>query len=248
MSLLLLGGTADARRLCKALIDQGVAIIYSVAGLVRTPDVDCEVVSGGFTQFGGLPAFLKDRNITAILDATHPYAATMSTTAVAAAKACNILCWRFHRPAWEACKGDNWQMFKDWDDMLPALRNKESIFLTAGQIEQQIVDCLARNEQQILYRTAAKPKILLPDAIKWIKAIGPFDKEDELALMKQYQVDVLVSKNSGGEATVAKLIVARELGVPVFMLQRPELSIADRVFTDPADIEHAVMLEFGHVH
>ena len=96
--LLLLGGTADARRLAVALVGAGIPLIYSVAGLVRIPEVPCEVVSGGFEQCGGLPEFIEQRAIGAILDATHPYAAQMSRTASLAAHGRGIPCWRFQRP------------------------------------------------------------------------------------------------------------------------------------------------------
>ena len=86
MRLLILGGTADGRQLAEILHRQGVPLIYSVAGLVRTPKVACEVVSGGFSQFGGLVEYSQQQGITAILDVTHPYAAKMSATAVSAAK------------------------------------------------------------------------------------------------------------------------------------------------------------------
>ena len=109
MCLLVLGGTADGRRLAEFFHQQGLPVIYSVAGLVRAPAVSCEVVSGGFTPLGGLLSYIKQKGVTAILDATHPYAQTMSTTAVETAKACGIPCWRFHRRAWQAQPGDHWQ-------------------------------------------------------------------------------------------------------------------------------------------
>ena len=147
MSLLILGGTADARRLTEKLHQQGMALVYSVAGLVRTPDVSCEIISGGFTQFGGLAEYLrlrsKDRKpISAILDVTHPYANKMSGNAVLAAKEMAIPCWRFQRPAWEMQEGDHWQLFENWELLLPALAGYQSIFFTAGQLDQATIRSL----------------------------------------------------------------------------------------------------------
>ncbi|UZE97483.1 precorrin-6A reductase [Alkalimarinus alittae] len=247
MSLLLLGGTADGRRLAKKLHQQGVSLIYSVAGLVRQPDVPCEVISGGFSQFGGLVEYIKQHAIVAILDVTHPYAAKMSATAVDASKTCCIPCWRFHRPAWEKQAGDLWQEFISWETLLPALKDKKTVFLTAGQLEQQAIDALTANEQQRqLLRTAVEPKVTLSDSMHWIKAIGPFNLTDELALMKTHNVDALVSKNSGGESTVAKIQAARALGVPVYMLERPTLPKADEIFTDSASCERFVVSAFNN--
>ncbi|WP_370280216.1 precorrin-6A reductase [Pontibacterium sp.] len=242
--LLLLGGTADARRMTKALLEkngeqkQQLQIVYSVAGLVRTPELPCEVLVGGFSQFGGLATYICNQKIDAILDVTHPFAATMSSTAVSVAKDLGIPCWRFHRPEWQQQPGDNWRLFDDWQTLIPALAGKKSVLLTAGQLTQGAVDQLVAqtgDDQRIILRTAAPPRVDLPDSVEWIKGIGPFRLEDERVLFEQYEVDALVTKNSGGASTEAKLHAARELGVEVFMLQRPELPDADQQFSDIAE-------------
>ncbi len=230
MSLLILGGTADGRVLADALFEAGIPVIYSVAGLVRMPKVQCEVVSGGFTQFGGLAHFIRARHVSAILDVTHPYAQTMSTTAVEVSRELGVPCWRFHREAWQPEQGDNWTIVSDWHDALPLLQAKRTVFLTAGQVDQSIVDVLAGfiGQKQVL-RTAVEPKITLPPSMRWIKAIGPFDYTQEHAVMTEYNIDVVVIKNSGGQSTIAKLQVARDLGIPVLMFARPDLPSADAI-------------------
>lgn len=242
MRVLLLGGTADGRKLADRLHREGVAVIYSVAGLVRTPDVNCQVVQGGFSQFGGLVRYIRQQAVTAIVDVTHPYAQNMSRTAVEAAKHCEIPCWRFHRPPWERGEGDNWTFFEDWDALSKTFTSYRSIFLTCGQLTQRQVDLLAReNGQRYLLRTAAAPKHTLAGWIKWVKAIGPFALDDESALMQKYSVDVLVSKNSGGDSTVAKLHAARTMGIPVLMLKRPELPDSDLLLSDLTECEARVL-------
>jgi precorrin-6A/cobalt-precorrin-6A reductase len=231
MKLLLLGGTADGRCLAEALHQHNIDVIYSIAGLVRIPQVACNIVSGGFTQFGGLADFIETEKITAILDATHPYAQNMSVNAVNAAKACHIPCWRFHRQEWQVQGGDDWQFVSHWQAALPLLVGKKSVLLSAGQLEQKFIDSLGSNsQQQQLLRTAVQPKTILPPTMQWVKAIGPFAYENEFALMQNHKTDVLVSKNSGGDSTVAKLKAARMLTIPVIMLKRPELPNADTLF------------------
>lgn len=231
MKLLLLGGTADGRHLAKALHQKNIDIIYSIAGLVRTPQLDCEIISGGFTQFGGLANYIVQKKITAILDVTHPYAQKMSSGAVGAAKACNIFYWRLHRQEWQAQNNDDWTLFDNWQETVDILSTKKSILLTAGQFEQEFIDALSQNiQQQQLLRVAVEPKVVLPATMRWMKAIGPFLYNDELALMQDNNIDVLVSKNSGGDATVAKLHAARELSIPVLMLKRPTLPDANEIF------------------
>ncbi|AJQ92167.1 precorrin-6A/cobalt-precorrin-6A reductase [Gynuella sunshinyii] len=235
-SLLILGGTADARRLATRLSAQGIRLIYSVAGLVRKPDLDCDIVSGGFRQFGGLSAVIRRRHITAVLDATHPYAERMSRQALLSTRECGIPCWRLQRPAWQPQPGDDWQEYPDWSALLPALADKRSVFLSAGQLPLESLETLACYRhcgQQQLLRTAVAPVPALPEAMQWVKAIGPFGLEEERQLLQQHRIDAIVSKNSGGDATVAKLTAARQLGIPVLMLKRPWLPPADREFFQP---------------
>jgi precorrin-6A/cobalt-precorrin-6A reductase len=248
MKLLLLGGTADARRLATQLHQQGMSVVYSIAGLVRIPSIDCEIVVGGFTQFGGLSTYIKDNNIAAILDVTHPYAQNMSAQAVISAKNCEIPCWRFHRPAWVKQDGDCWFEFSDWPSLLSALKNKSSVFFTAGQLMPEQLNILKTYQhwQQQILRTAVKPKHELPNKMQWIKAIGPFTQDAENDLLDQYSIDALVSKNSGGDATSAKLTAARLRSVPVYMLARPTLLAAEKEFNEISACEHFVSQWFKY--
>jgi precorrin-6A/cobalt-precorrin-6A reductase len=236
VKLLLLGGTADARQLAQGLQQRGIEVIYSIAGLVRQPVLDCRVLSGGFSAQGGLDQFVMREAIGAILDATHPYAQRMSATALAVARAQGIPLWRYQRPPWQAQAGDDWQTFADWSELPPLLRGRRSVFFTAGQLTQAFVEqlqahCADGGQRQIL-RTAIRPEIELPESMTWIEDIGPFDIDSERDLFARYRVDALVSKNSGGAATVAKLSVARERRVPVFLLRRPLLAAADAEFSE----------------
>lgn len=249
MKMLLLGGTADARRLAKRLLRNeeqrdDIEIIYSVAGLVRMPDVGCQVISGGFTQFGGLRAYIEQQSIEAVLDATHPYAEIMTATAWTVTREMNLPYWRFHRAPWQAQAGDDWLQFESWDALLAELAGYQSVFLTAGQIDEVALanfEQLGKQGQKQLLRTAVKPSHELPTSMHWVKAIGPFDLESERTLMQEHQLDVLVSKNSGGKATEAKLTAARELGIPVMMLKRPELPDGIAVFDELDECIEAVL-------
>jgi precorrin-6A/cobalt-precorrin-6A reductase len=234
MKVLLLGGTSDARHMADCLHKNGVSVVYSIAGLVRLPTLSCEVVSGGFSQFGGLNSYLQEQGIAAILDMTHPYAVKISDTAREVATGCCIPYWHFSRPAWQAMAGDQWHDVSDWGELLPKLVDKKVIFLSAGQMRRELLNEIVAipTVDKVILRTAVKPSFKLPESIEWIKAIGPFEFESELQLFEQYGVDVLVSKNSGGKAVLAKIHVARQLGVPVLMLSRPIKHLADKNFID----------------
>ena len=247
MKILLLGGTADARHLSDALHKEGLSVIYSLAGLVRVPKVDCQLVVGGFTQFGGLAQYLKDNNIGAILDVTHPYAQTMSSKAVTAAKDVGIPCWRFHRPAWKQEEADRWKFYQDETDLLVQLDDFRVPLLSAGQMSEALLKRVLQlpSVERIVWRTAVEPKFDLPDNIDWIKAIGPFALEDERQLLVDHGIDVIVSKNSGGSATYSKLEAARELSIPVLLHARPILPEAEREFSDTEDCLQACLAAWG---
>jgi len=233
MKILILGGTADGRHLAAALHKSGCTVVYSIAGIVRQPVLECEVISGGFTQFGGLTTYLKKQSIVAVLDVTHPYAKVMSFTARESTQLCGIPYWRFHRPSWLADAGDNWQQYDNWPELLKFLQTKKAVFLTAGQLPAlavKVFDSLGKQGQKQILRTAVEPKGELPASMTWHKAIGPFSLEHEREIMANNHVDALVTKNSGGTSMQAKLFAARELNIPVLMFTRPELPEADKEF------------------
>ena len=242
MTLLLLGGTAEARAVAEQLHARGVDVIYSIAGLVRQPQLDCRIESGGFSRHGGLDAFCRAEGVDAVLDATHPYAAHMSCTAREVTRALQIPLWRYQRSPWQAGAGDDWRAFEDWRELPAALADRRAVFLTAGQIGQDIADAFARTPGQKQWlRSATAPGVELPESMTWIEAIGPFAADDERALFEQHGFDAVVSKNSGGAATAAKLDIARERGVPVWLLERPRLPAADDEFAEvPACVEFVV--------
>lgn len=247
MKLLLLGGTADGRKLAARLHQQGIEVIYSVAGLVRQPKLDCAVISGGFSQRGGLVQYLRDSHIDAVLDVTHPYAQQMSSTAQSSSKQVGIPYWRFHRAPWRAESGDDWREFSCWPDLMAQLKNEcsstaeKTILFSIGQLDSEILGLLdtwhkarafSGAKLNFIVRTAAAPNIPLLAHMQWLKAIGPFKFDDELTLLKDYQVDYIISKNSGGSATYSKLLAARKRHTPVFMQTRPTLLTAEHEFSD----------------
>ncbi|NQZ23031.1 MAG: precorrin-6A/cobalt-precorrin-6A reductase [Colwellia sp.] len=248
MSLLILGGTADARHLATAAIADNIPVIYSIAGLVRVPKLACRLVVGGFSQFGGLENYIAQQNVSAILDVTHPYAEVISTKAALAAKATSIPYWRFHRPAWQAPQGETWHEFNNLPQLVSQLALYPVVLFSIGQLPEVLITQLKKqiattslmskqNEQQPLVqrqivRTAAEAKFSLLPSMQWLKAIGPFVLQDELKLMEKYNIKALVTKNSGGESTKAKLQAAQQLAIPIFMQSRPELPAADKLFTE----------------
>ena len=235
--ILLLGGTGDALRIARQL---GPEHVYSLAGLGKVPDdLSCEVRVGGFGGIERLARYIEDKRISLVIDATHPYAAQISANAAKASSAARVPCWALRRAGWQPQARDDWRMVDDWTELTAALASFNRPLFTLGreplahldQIPPQqfwTVRCLEAHE------TNPRARILATR--------GPFTLEGERALFDAEAFDVVVSKNSGGSATEAKLEVARERSLPVVMLRRPALPAVDREFANVADLLEALQV------
>lgn len=233
--ILLLGGVTEALAIARTL---GPEHIYSLAGVGRVPtDLTCRVRVGGYGGAEGLARFVRDENISLILDATHPYAAQISRNAATAAKACDVPCWALRRPAWQPRPGDDWREVSDWAELTEALKPFKRPLFTLGREPLQHLDEIPADQFWTLRALDEYPG---NERCEVIGTRGPFLIEDERALFERRAIDVLISKNSGSTATEPKLEVARECGVPVLVLKRPVLAEVDREFTTVIAVLQAI--------
>ncbi|MFI7063482.1 cobalt-precorrin-6A reductase [Kribbella sp. NPDC050124] len=221
MKLLLLGGTGEARSLAQELSRSGVHVVSSLAG--RTTDARLpvgEVRHGGFGGVEGLIDWLRDNAVDALVDATHPFAATMTSHAAAAARELDLPFLVLRRPGWTATKGDIWHWVDSPDAaarLLPDVGSRA--FLTIGR---QGLHEFAGVGVWMLARCVDPPEPV-PTWCELILDRGPYDVPGELSVLREHDIDVLVTKDSGGPQTSAKLVAARQLGVPVIVIRRPPL-------------------------
>ena len=231
--LLLLGGTREAVELARALAGEpGVETTYSLAGRARRPaPVPAAVRTGGFGGQDGLAAYLRDTNIDLVVDATHPYAETMSRHAAVACERESVPRLVLHRPPWTPEPGDRWVEVSDTRSAARALAGLgRRALLTVGS--RGLEPFAAVPGISFIVRAVEPPAAAL-DAARFevVLARGPFDLESERGLLESQAVDVIVSKNSGGAAARAKLEAARMLGLPVVMISRPPPPPGARVAT-----------------
>jgi precorrin-6A/cobalt-precorrin-6A reductase len=223
--ILLLGGVTEALAIARQL---GPQHVYSLAGIGRVPqDLTCQVRVGGFGGAEGLAQYLREAGITLLIDATHPYAAQISRNAAIASRRAGIPCWALRRPAWQAQPGDDWREVDDWAGLIEALAPFRRPLFTLGREPLQHLAEIPPDQFWTLRALEACPG---NERCEVIGARGPFRIEDERVLFARRKIDVLISKNSGSVATEPKLDVARELGVPVLILRRPELPVVDETF------------------
>ncbi len=208
-------------------------VISSLAGRTETPRLPAgEVRIGGFGGVEGLVGYLHQQGIRFVIDATHPFAAQMGWHAWSACQRASLPLLRLERPPWQPEPGDRWRQVTDWTEAIAYLRwlNAARVFLAIGR--QELAHFTGLDDLWFLIRLVSLPDPLPPvRQAEWLLARGPFALDDERALLDRYRIDAIVCKNSGGEATAAKLIAARERGIPVVMLQRPERAPVPSVAT-----------------
>lgn len=220
--VLVLGGTAEARRLAGLLADNpALRVTSSLAGRVAAPRLPAgEVRIGGFGGADGLARWMREQRVEAVIDATHPFAETISRNAAVAAAAVHVPLLALRRPGWVPQPGDRWQRAASAAEaarMLPALGRR--VFLTTGRLELAAFAGLDR--LWFLVRSVDPPAAPLPARCEVLLARGPFTVEGEAGLLRRHRIDVLVTKDSGGAATAAKLTAARRAGLPVVVIDRP---------------------------
>ena len=223
-NVLVLGGTTEAGALAQALAASSIRACYSYAGRVQTPRPQpLPTRVGGFGGVAGLVRYLADERITHLIDATHPFAARMSANAIVAARQAGVPLIALTRPAWTAQAGDRWQTVADMPSAVAALGGApRRVLLALGRMH--LAEFAAQPQHHYVLRLVDPPAapIPLPDHHVVVDR-GPFDVAGDLALLQRHRIELVVSKNAGGEGASANLAAARPLGVPVLMVQRPIL-------------------------
>jgi precorrin-6A/cobalt-precorrin-6A reductase len=221
--ILLLGGTTEARALAEHLATRAdLRVTLSLAGRTANPAaLPVPVRVGGFGGAEGLADYLRAEHITVLLDATHPYAARISANAHLAARQAGVTLLALRRPPWEKTAADDWRDVADVPAACAALGDApRRVFLALGR--QEVAGFAQAPQHRYLIRSVdpIDPPPPMPD-VTCLTARGPFTLADEAALLAAHGIEAIVCKNSGGTASLAKLVAARALRLPVFLLARP---------------------------
>jgi precorrin-6A/cobalt-precorrin-6A reductase len=231
--VLILGGTAEARLLAKRLAGRpGLDVTLSLAGRTAAPvRQPVPVRSGGFGGAAGLADYLANERIDALIDATHPYATTISANAVAAARKTDVPLLALWRPPWIAVAGDRWTEVSDAHAAVRTLGERaRRVFVTLGRNELKPFVDAPWHHYLIRSVDPIDPPLALPHAI-YVTGRGPFGEAEDGALMSAHGIEVVIAKNSGGTATYGKIAAARALGIGVILLRRPPAPSAPAVQT-----------------
>ncbi|MER6142609.1 cobalt-precorrin-6A reductase [Streptomyces sparsogenes] len=233
--VLILGGTTEARRLAATLADDpALRVTSSLAGRVAEPRLPAgQVRIGGFGGPEGMARWLREQQVDALIDATHPFAGTISFHAARAAADVHVPLLALRRPGWVPLPGDRWHWADSLDDaarLLPTLGRR--VFLTTGRTGLAAFAHLT--DQWFLVRSVDAPQPPAPPHMEVLLDRGPFTLEGEAELLRRHRIDVLVTKDSGATATAPKLTAAREAALPVLLIRRPAAPEGVPVAPDPA--------------
>lgn len=222
-SILVLGGTAEAIACTQKLIaeDTDHNIFYSLAGRTTNQQkLDCKIRIGGFGGVDGLSKFITENHVVKIIDATHPYALQITKNAKQAAHQTSIEYISTLRPEWKKQDGDNWIEVSSSTEAVDAIPRTSRVFLALGK---QHIDVFSeRSDCHFVIRMVDEPEAELNFvAYQVVTGIPNSTVEDEIALLNRYEIQIVVSRNSGGKQSYRKIAAAREMGIPVIMINRP---------------------------
>jgi precorrin-6A/cobalt-precorrin-6A reductase len=222
-NVLILGGTTEARQLAGLLAGRAdFKATLSLAGRTAAPAAQpVPVRIGGFGGAEGLANYLRAEHVSALIDATHPYAAVISQHAADAAASAGVPIVALRRPAWTATAGDHWVEVGDMAGAVAALGSEpKRVFLAIGRKEVAAFTAAPQHHYLIRSVDPVEPALNVPYAT-YIVSRGPFAENDEKTLLSGHRIETIVAKNSGGGATYGKIAAARMLGLNVIMLRRP---------------------------
>ncbi len=223
-NLLVLGGTTEATAMCRELAPLGVNATVSLAGRVANPRaLDLPVRIGGFGGVDGLITYLRDHRVTHVIDATHPFASQMSRHAIDACGAVGVPLVALTRAPWKEQPGDRWIHVHDMQAAVDRLSGAPMrVFLAVGRTQMDAF--AAQPQHHYVIRLVDPPATDLPfPNHEVIVDRGPFDEVSDRRLLRTHLIDLVVSKNSGGTGAVAKIDAARQLGLRVLMVDRPQV-------------------------
>jgi precorrin-6A/cobalt-precorrin-6A reductase len=230
MRILILGGTGEARELAARLVALGHKVTTSLAGRTTSPNLpEGELRVGKFGGIPGLVGYLKMMGFDRLVDATHPYAGLISINAVAAARQTGIPLVRYMRPAWVEEEGADWQHVDDLRAAADTLPRLATVLVTTGH--EGLGELLERDDCRFVVRLIEPPVAALPRHARLILSRPPYTAVGETRLFRDEGITHLVTKNSGGDQTAAKLEAARETGAQVIMVDRPVYGAALEVGT-----------------
>jgi precorrin-6A/cobalt-precorrin-6A reductase len=239
LNVLIIGGTAEANKIASHFINnEKYNIILSLAGRTINPKIITPNTRiGGFGGSEGLENFIHTKKIELIVDASHPYATNISRNAIEASKRMKVPMISYIRGDWKRSSLDNWIDARSFEDAIKYLPKISRTFLSLGK---QNIDLFSNLKKHwFLIRTIDKIKLdIFRSSHKYIYGKGPFTLLDELLIMKNNRIDCIITRNSGGDDTYAKILAARYLKKPVIVIRKPKIVSSNNFYNTKSIIQY----------
>ena len=227
-NILIIGGTGDARKLCSQFYDKGHHTILCLRGVSERPLLPKGVVRiGGFGHDDIMQNFIKQWQTDFIIDASHPFATNITARLLRLSKNLSLPLYIFRRPTWQAQKNDQWTYVDTINDAMKLVCEQASRpFFTTGISHVKLLQNLSCDFLLIRSISPQPQNMVLNTPHKWIKS-PPLCARDEKKLMCDYKIDMLIAKESGGNASMGKIIAAQELNIPIILIRQPRIDIGN---------------------
>lgn len=240
--ILYLAGTSDARELAVRLQNKGYSILATVVTQSAANSLADENIPHHIGRLTAeqMQSLCLEKSCTCILDASHPFAEEASKQAMAAAQAINVPYIRFERKQEQYSHSLITEVDSYQQAAQLALQKGGTIMLTTGSKTLKTFTDVLNHKEGIRVIARMLPNIEnmekcqeLGIAQKDIVAIqGPFTKELNIALYKQYGVTVMVTKESGKVGSVdEKIEAALECGIETILIKRPNIQYGQQFAT-----------------
>lgn len=220
MKILILGGIKEASHLAEKLVSEGHDVVTSLAGRTKEPKpIKGKTRIGGFGGVIGLVEYLEKNKIELLIDCTHPFAKQISANAIKAAKLANIKLEVHTRTPWHQHENDIWISVKDLEEARDKIPPKARVLLALGS---QYIDLFkTRHDVFFLVRMVDEPKqqLSLPNH-KLLLGKPSSDWRQEKQVLEENQITHIICRNSGGTGAYAKIEAARNMQMPVIIVNR----------------------------
>ena len=230
--ILIIGGTQEGNKLANYFKEHNLEYIISYAGVVE------EVYKkkfkkrvGGFGGKIGIFNFIKQNKITHVIDASHPFSQKISLNTYNVCKSYNIPIITYTRKPWFERKNDNWIKVGDFNESADYLKGEaKNVFLAIGKKNLQVFKKYPQHCYLLRVINNQDINNLFPNQ-KCIAYNSKLNVEEEIKILKKYKIEVIVSKNSGGNLAYNKIIAARKLKIPVVIISRPKSLRSKKIYT-----------------
>lgn len=240
MKIVIFGGTSEGRLLSNELAKAGADVVVSVAsdlGVEEQGAADGVAVVSGAKDEEGICEMIRGADM--VIDATHPFAVIVTDNIRSAAEKTGVERLRLLRDESPAADKETASAADKGDADIRYAKDPEYAAAIAGKIGGRVL-LTTGSKDLALYAGVLDPEQLYPRVLPVVSSIkacedagiphkniiavqGPFSQALNAAVIRDYEINVMITKDSGAAGGFPeKISAAAECGIPVIVIMRPE--------------------------